>query len=196
MLLFNLGDKGTGKSRLLRQLAWGRLERFPTCSVLVHDPNDQWAKGKAFTNAAAVRAHLKKHGTIPRLTLIKRDTPHRVARLAWDVGTTTCVIDELDTVCTTKSWSQEEWIDEVECGAARALAHYGRHRGVDLWGGFRFTRNVNEDLPGLADFIFLFRHNDAAMADLELLRRRFNPAVADAVLEMEDHECIVWAGSR
>lgn len=128
----------------------------------------------------------------PRVTVIRADTADAVCRLAWDTGNTTCVIDELDAVCTAKRWSQEERLDSVNCGAARALAHYGRHRGVDLFGSFRFTRNVNEDLPALADFVFLLRHSAAAAYDIRTIRLRFGDAYADEVIAMAPHETLIW----
>lgn len=193
MLVIALGDKGTGKSRAIRTLVAARLASSTLCSAVVHDPNEQWSGGAVFGTVAEVRAHIRAKGSIPRLVLVRRDTPHRVCRLAWDIGDTTCVVDELDTVCTAKAWSKKEEIPEFECGAARALAHYGRHRNVDLLGSFRFTRNVNEDIPGLADFVVLMRHSEGGLFDVRLLAQRFGEAYAEQVTQLDDHECIVWS---
>lgn len=119
--------------------------------------------------------------------LIRRDSADAVCQLAWDIRNVTCVIDELDQICTAKRWTSD---------AARNLAHYGRHRGVDLFGAFRFTRNVNEDLPGLADFVFLLRHSAAALYDIRTLQQRFGHELASQTVQLRDHEAVVWSDAR
>ncbi len=192
MIVTAIGDKGTGKSRAVRQLVARRLEQWRTSCAVVHDPAEQWRGGSVFATVAAVRAYLKAKGSLPRLVIVRQDSPHRVCRLAWDLGNLTCVIDEFDSVCTAKRWAKDEWISQVNCGAARALAHYGRHRGVDLMGGFRFTRNVNEDIPGLADYVLIMRHSPGALYDVRALAQRFGVDYSQAATQINDHECLVW----
>lgn len=187
MLVMALGQAGTGKSRLLRQLAWGRLASSTQCSILVHDPFKQWRGGEVFATCREARRAIAERRRLPRLTLVRADSADAVCRLAWDIGQITCVIDELDQVCSSKRWVSE---------AARQIVHYGRHREVDLFGSFRFTRNVNEDIPSRANYIFLMRHSGAALADLELLRRRLGAAYADTVTTLVDHECLVWSEAQ
>ncbi len=194
MIVINLGLPGTGKTRLSRQLAAGRLRRWPTCSVLVHDPAEQWRGGRAFNRADDVRAYIERTGKRPRLIRVRFDTASAVCKLAWDLGCITLVLDEMDTLCTNKAWSGEDEVPEFSCGAGRAIVHYGRHRNVDLIGSFRSTRGVNEDIPGFARFIFVFRHDDKGMADVDLLRRRFGDDFAEAAVRLDDHECLVVKG--
>lgn len=183
MIVLALGQKGSGKSRLLRMLAAARLQRWQTSSVLVHDAQAQYEGGKAFERADDVRRYIQANGSRPRLMLVRQDDAANVCQLAWELGQVTCVIDELDLVCKAKVW---------ESDAARSIAHYGRHRQVDLFGSFRFTRNINEDLPALADFIFLMRHSGAALYDLRTIRQRFGDAYAREVVNLQNHEAIVW----
>lgn len=196
MVILALGQVGSGKSRLLRMLTAGRLTRFPQCSAVVHDPNEQWQGGHPFGTVAEARAYIQKRGAVPRLLLVRRDSASRVCRLAWDIGSTTCVIDELDTVCSAKRWSDEEKISEYGKGAAYCLAHYGRHRQVDLFGSFRSTRNVNEDLPGRANYVFVMRHSAGARFDLLMLGQRFGESYAGEAVNLEDHECLVWTDKQ
>ena len=116
--------------------------------------------------------------------LVRADTPDAVCGLAWDLRRITCVIDELDLCCSQKKWSSP---------MARELAHYGRHRQVDLFGSFRFTRNINEDLPALADFVFLLRHSAKARFDLLAIQQRFGADAARTVVMMPDHHAVVIA---
>lgn len=151
--------------------------------MLVHDRENQWIGGEAFATVADVRKRLADRGSLPRLVRVTRDEAWRVCQLAMDLGTVTCIFDELDMLCSQKKWKHE---------IAHEAFHYGRHRQVDIWGAFRATRNVHEDIPLLVDFVFLFRHSPIATSDLIRVKQRWGEMVRDELVKMSDHECLIW----
>lgn len=159
-----------------------RLRKWLASWAVVHDPHAQW-RAQAFATVADVRAHLTERGSLPRLIAVRADEAENVASFAYELGTCTLVLDELDLACNGKSWAAP---------SVRQVVHYGRHRRVDLLGAFRFTRNVNEDLPSLADYVFVLRHSAAATYDLRTLEQRFGTTVAERATTIADHHCMIW----
>lgn len=156
----------------------------------MHDaqgPEGQWRGGVEFDRAAHVTEYVRDTGKRPRLMRVREAGAagaDATCQLALSLGTLTLVLDEVDLVCRRKQWYSD---------AAENIAHRGRHWNVDLFGAFRFTRNVNEDLPGLTDYWFVFKHKGSALYDLRLLQARFGSEVEAAARDMEPHECVVLA---
>lgn len=178
-----LGKKGTGKSSLLRRLVYQRLQGAPRHTVFFDDSGCQVRGGVVFTSAAQAAKHIAARG-VPRLAVFRGVDVDDIAQLALRVHDVTLVLDELDRACNGKAFSSE---------AVKRIVHYGRHERVDLWGTFRSTRNVSEDLLNAADRIFLLHHSAACYPDIDAIRRRFGPQIADAVTRLEPWRFVAWS---
>lgn len=143
----------------------------------------QWQGGTAYNLARDVEQAAATR-TLPRLCIVRQDSADNVCKTAWKLGTVTLVIDELDHVCTAKKWASP---------VAHDIAHYGRHRRVDLFGSFRSTRNVNEDFPLLADYVLLMHHSSAALYDVRTLGHRFGRENAEQTLTLPPHRGLIWS---
>lgn len=183
MIVLFLGKKGVGKTALERKLIYRRLVERPKSLVFWNDPACQIRGGALFTSIAQARATFRAGGA-PRLSIFRGVDVNDLALLAREVHDTTLVLDEMDRACHGKTWSAPE---------VRHLVQEGRHERVDLFGTFRRTANVNEDLLAAADFVFLFRHSEAAPYDLQTLRLRFGERYAEACTTLEPGRFVVWA---
>jgi len=151
--------------------------------VFWNDPACQIRGGTLFTSVAQARAHFRAVGA-PRLSIFRGVDVNDLALLAREVHDVTLVLDEMDRACQGKRWIAEE---------VRHLVHEGRHERVDLFGTFRRTANVSEDLLSGSDFVFLFRHSEAAPYDLRTIRERFGEQYERAVKTLEPMRFVVWA---
>lgn len=186
MIVLALGKKGSGKTTLLRKLAYRRLCLPARPLVLWHDPGAQLADtvGRHFAAVRTARDWLKLHGSLPQLSVFRGADVEELAKLAIDLGDVTLVMDELDRACRDKRWLSE---------SVRRIVHEGRHLRVDLFGSFRSTRNVSEDLLGQADHVFLMRHTAAGEYDLGTIARRFGDRYASAVQALEPMQFLAWS---
>ena len=128
-------------------------------------------------------AWIRDHNSVPRLIVIRQDTADRVAQLAVRLKDITVVFDELDQLCAGKRWQSV---------AAREIVHYGRHLRIGVLGSFRRTQNVHEDLLSSADAVFLFRHSDGSVRDVDAVKDRFGERYAEIVTRLEDKQFVVW----
>ncbi len=120
---------------------------------------------------------------VPRLTVVRRDDADKVCQLALKMKNVTTVIDELDMLCSGKHWRSE---------AAKQIVHYGRHDQIGLWGTFRRTQNISEDLVANAHAVFMFRHSEASPRDIDAIRDRFGERYAEVVQRLEHMQFVVW----
>jgi hypothetical protein len=185
MLVLALGKKGAGKTTLLRKLIFLRLGGPARPLVFWHDPQAQLndAAGRVFNSVTEARA-VAALGALPQLSIFRSVEIDDLAQFAIAVGSVTLVADELDRAFSGKAWKSD---------AVRKIVHEGRHLRVDLFGTFRSTRNVNEDLLGQADHVFLLRHTQAGYWDLQTLRQRFGDGVADAVQGLDVGQFLIWS---
>lgn len=180
-IVLSIGKKGSGKSALLRKLVWAVLQehRAPKPLVFFHDPQAQ-IRGDVFTSTQAWRSS----ATVPALSVFRGVDVEDLAQLARDVGDVTLVLDELDLVSNDKRWAAP---------TVKQLVHYGRHYRVSLFGGFRRTQNVPEDILSQADHIFLFKHEQRAVYDLRAVAARFGDSYAALVQRLEPGQFVVAA---
>lgn len=180
-IVLSIGKKGSGKSALLRKLVWRVLQEHqrPRPLVFFHDPQAQ-IRGTVFTSTTAWRSS----PAIPALSVFRGVEVEDLAQLARDVGDVTLVLDELDLVSNDKKW---------QAPTVKQLVHYGRHFRVNLFGGFRRSQNVPEDILSQADFVFLFQHEKRAIYDVRAVAARFGDACAAAVVALEPLQFIVAA---
>lgn len=183
MILLTIGKKGAGKSTALRRLVYRRLLESPRSTVFWVDTGCQVKGGALFESIATARAHFASAG-VPRLCIYRGCDVEDVAALALELHDVTLVVDELDRACSGKTW---------RAPSVRRIVHEGRHERVDLWGSFRSTRNVHEDLVGQCDAALLFRQTEAGYYDLQTLKLRFGPAMAEAVQRLEPMHFVMWA---
>jgi len=149
---------------------------------LYHDPACQLsvAPGQIFTSTEEARANK----ALPPLSVFRGCGVDDVAKLAIDIRQhVTLVVDEMDRACRDKRWISEN---------VRRVVHEGRHHQVDLFGTFRSTRNVSEDLISQCDFVFLHRHNSSAIYDVQTVERRFGPSFASAAQRMDPMQFVIW----
>lgn len=183
MIVLFLGKKGVGKTAAERKLIFRRLVERPRSIVFWNDPACQIRGGSVFTSVAQAREQIRARGA-PRLSIFRGVDVEELAQLACDVHDVTLVVDEMDRACQGKRWTSE---------AVRHLVHEGRHERVDLFGTFRRTANISEDLMAQADYIFLFRHSEANPYDLRTVRDRFGERYENAVKTLEPGRFVVWA---
>lgn len=185
MILVALGKKGSGKSAVLRKLATHRLRAAPQALILYHDPACQLddRAGWLCTSIAHARERISRARVLPQLSIFRGVEVEDLARFALEVRDCTLIIDELDRACTGKVWKSE---------SVRRIVHEGRHERIDLWGTFRSTRNVSEDVLNAADAVFLFRHSAAAYYDLQAIEHRLGPSYATACQGLEFGQFVIW----
>lgn len=183
MIVLCLGKKGVGKTALERKLIHRRLVERPKSIVFWNDPACQIRGGRVFTSIDEARRVFSATGA-PRLSLFRGVDVNDLAELARDVHDVTLVLDEMDRACKGKTWTAP---------AVRHLVHEGRHERVDLFGTFRRTANVSEDLLAACDFAFLFRHSEASPYDLQTIRMRFGETYEAAVRTLEPGRFVIWA---
>lgn len=186
MVVLFLGKKGSGKSALCRKIVYRRLLESPRALTLYHDPACQIRAeaGKLFTSCEAAREALKRSGVLPQLCVFRGVEVDDLARFAMEVRDCTLVIDELDRACNGKEWRSQH---------VRRIVHEGRHERVDLFGTFRSTRNVSEDIINAADAVFLFRHSQAAVFDLRIVEQRLGLAYAEACQGLGFGQFLTWS---
>lgn len=182
MIALAIGKKGSGKSTLLRRLVWRRVKASPQSTTFYHDPGCQVRGGVQFDSDRQALAHFERYG-LPRLAVFRGVELESVARLALAVHDVALVADELDRACHGKTWVAP---------SVRRIVHEGRHERVDLFGTFRSTRNVNEDLLGQADYSFLLRHTVGSPYDLQTIRQRYGAGAVAAVTALEPMHFIAW----
>jgi DNA helicase HerA-like ATPase len=120
---------------------------------------------------------------VPWLSVFRwLDDPDELAQLACEVGACTLVLDELDRAAHNKEW-RSPWV--------RRIVHEGRHYRVNLWGTFRRTQNVPEDIITQADRIYVFRHSAAALYDLRALER-LGPEYPSIATQLAVGQFVVW----
>lgn len=153
--------------------------------VLWHDPGAQIdaSRGALFTSVDAAEEYWRLNRGLPSLCVFRDIDVDELCVFAMKVRDVTLVIDELDRVCKGKHW---------ESPAAKRIVHEGRHKRVDLFGTFRSTRNVNEDIIGQADYIFLFRHGQSAYYDLQTVDLRLGPQWAEVAKTLPIKRFAVW----
>jgi len=159
-----------------------RLIRTDRPPVWLFDPGAQVQGGKRYESAAQLAADLSR-GVCPQLAVVCGGEVEELAALALRVRYLTLWIDEMDRACNDKKWLAP---------SVKTIVHEGRHKHIDLFGSFRFTRNVSEDLIGSSDAVFLFHTSTAAVYDLQTIRQRFGPHYADAVVSLERHRFVIW----
>jgi hypothetical protein len=137
-----------------------------------------------FTDVSQARAQLSATRALPSLSVFRDVDVDELCAFAADVRDVTLVIDELDRVCVGKNWVSKH---------AKRIVHEGRHKRVDLFGTFRSTRNVNEDLIGQADYIFLFRHGTGAYYDHQTLELRLGPQWSEVTKRLQPMHFAVWS---
>ena len=183
MILLAIGKKGSGKSALLRKICSQALRQGSL--IFYHDPNEQLRQGagKVYTSIDAWVADPE-----PTLLSIFRDVePEDIAALALRVKDVTVVLDEMDQAFVNKSYGVG-----ARSSAIRKIIHEGRHYRVNLWGGFRRTANVSEDLMSQSDYVFLLRANPASPSDITAIEKRLGPAFAAAAQRFEFGQVTVW----
>lgn len=165
-----------------------RASLEPYVCLVWHDPGAQLSVPRALTVETTddARAWISARGTLPRLTVVRRDTADRVAQLALSLKSVTLILDELDQVCAGKRWLSE---------AARDIVHYGRHLRVALMGTFRRTQNVHEDLIAMADTAFIFRHSSGSPRDIDAVKDRFGSEYAEVAQRLEPMQFVTWRDS-
>ena len=186
MIVLALGKKGSGKTALIRKLAYLRLRSGLTPLILYHDPGAQidHRRGALFTSVEDAEAYWRANKALPGLSVFRDVDVDELCLLAMQIKDVTLVIDELDRVCKGKHW---------ESPAAKRIVHEGRHKRVDLFGTFRSTRNVNEDIIGQSDYIFLFRHGGGAYYDLQTVDLRLGPQWAQIARSLAPKHFAVWS---
>lgn len=182
MVILSLGKKGSGKTALLRKLAYHRLRQTRSL-IWWHDPGCQVKAGKIFESIEQARETFAKIG-VPRLCVFRDIDVEALASLAISVKDLTLVIDEMDLACSGKKWIAP---------SVERIVHYGRHLRCDLFGTFRSTRNVSEDLLNAVDYAFLFRHNAASEYDIHTIRRRFGISYSSAVTQLQPLQFVIWS---
>jgi hypothetical protein len=152
---------------------------------LYHDPACQLSEGAGVlcTSVELARTRLARDGVLPQLTIWRGVDVEDLARFALQVRDCTLIVDELDRACTGKIWKSD---------SVRRIVHEGRHERIDLWGTFRSTRNVSEDLLNAADAVFLFRHSVAAYYDLQAIEHRLGPSYAIACQSLGFGQFVIW----
>lgn len=121
---------------------------------------------------------------VPHLSVFREiDEIDDLAKLAWAVGDCTLWLDELDRACENKRWSSPY---------VRRIVHEGRHRGVSLWGTFRFTSSVPEDLLSIAHKVFFFHVGEMGLYELRGIMQRLGPSYAETIPTLARGECVVW----
>lgn len=185
-VVVSIGKKGMGKSTALRRLAYRLLQHRPETAIFWHDPGCQLRGGRVFASVLEARAAFAAQG-MPRLSIFRGAgvDVNELAQLALEIHDVVLVLDELDRACSGKEWRAQ---------AVKRIVHEGRAERVDLWGTFRNTRNVNEDLIGAADVIFVFHHSAASPYDLQMLRQRFG-LDPDALVALPPKAFVVWSDS-
>lgn len=187
MVVAVIGKKGSGKTALLRKLTYRVHASRPTPLIFWHDPNEQIrdAGARVFQSVAAARSYIERHQAVPSLSLFRGRgvDVDELAQLALDVRDVVLVIDELDRACTAKKWKSPH---------VERIVHEGRHERVSLFGSFRRTANVHEDIVSQADYVFIFRHSLSNPWDLDNIKRRFGVRVADEVRRLPRHRFVIW----
>lgn len=183
MIVLFLGKKGVGKTALERKLIYRRLVERPRSIVFWNDPACQIRGGALFTSVDAARSHFRAQGA-PRLSIFRNVDVDELARLACEVHDVTLVLDEMDRACNGKTWTAP---------TVRHIVQEGRHERVDLFGTFRRTANVSEDLLSGSDYVFLFRHSTANPYDLQTIAKRFGENYERAVQTLEPGRFVIWA---
>lgn len=154
--------------------------------MLYHDPGGQidHSKGALFTDVGDAEAYWRANRALPSLSVFRDVDVDDLCAFAMTVRDVTLVIDELDRVCRGKHWESQ---------AAKRIVHEGRHKRVDLFGTFRSTRNVNEDIIGQADHVFIFRHSGASYYDLQTVDLRLGPQWAGLAKNLPLKHFVVWS---
>ncbi|MCK4958714.1 MAG: hypothetical protein KAT00_04930 [Planctomycetes bacterium] len=147
-----------------------------------HDPGAQIAQGVVLTVDEA-RVHWSA-GSLPQFCVFRGEGVEAVAQLAVEVGDLTLCIDELDQACREKRWLSP---------TTQAITQYSRHYRVDLFGSFRATRNVSEDLLAQSDYVFLLRHNPSSIYDIRTIEARFGEHYANIVANLEPKHFVIWS---
>lgn len=147
--------------------------------LLWHDPAGQVTGGKVYHSVAEFLADPE----LGYLSIFRNVEVEAVAQLALRMGDVTLVLDEMDRACTDKDWTAP---------SVKTIVMEGRHYRVCLWGSFRRTRNVPEDLVSQTDYAFLFRTTSAAPGDIITIRQRFGPAFAQVVQTQPPFAFAIW----
>jgi len=136
--------------------------------------------GRVYTSAAAYMRDPRPMG----LSVFRGVDVEDVARLALDVRDVTLVVDEMDRACENKRWHSP---------SVKRIVHEGRHFRCGLFGTFRRTANVSEDLLSQVDFAFLFRTSQTSPYDLLTIKQRFGERYALEVQTLGFGEFVVWS---
>lgn len=132
---FFVGKKRSGKTTLMRDMADVWVDRGSRFVVL--DRTTEWAPVPGYIEVLRVHDGW---------------TGETAAERALDRAPCVFVCDEIDL------WipNNPHALDKLPC--LKAVVHYGRHDGVASMFACRRSVNVNQDIPALADFAYVFRH--------------------------------------
>lgn len=150
-------------------------------AIFYHDPQAQIddSSGRVFTSSAEWAADPQP----PYLSVFRECEVEEVARLALRVRGVTVVVDEMD-----RGFDGKRWVSK----SLRRIVHEGRHFRVSLFGTFRRTANVSEDILSQADYVFLFKTSASSPYDLQTIEKRFGNGIAERVQHLDAHQFVVW----
>ncbi len=159
-----LGDRGSGKSRLMRHVAREAASRNRI--VLVHDIMGDWLKWGPYPDSIIVRADLNAEN---------------MAKLAIANAPCTLVYDEIRDALPLGGGGSPTALDIVT---------YGRHYNVTLMGSTQRPALVNNSLRALITQAFVFHMK--IKSDLKWLEDNLSPDLATAVPNLKPGEFIHW----
>lgn len=138
---------------------------------------------RRWRSVAECRAHIAAGGGLPPVNLFDGEDIEGICQLAVAIKDVTVVLDEFDRATDGKKWLSP---------TAKRIVHEGRHIRVGLWGTFRRTASVSEDLLTQADWVFLFRHSEFGTYDLRGLEQRLGADIVRTIQSLEVGQFVAW----
>ena len=176
MILLVFGKRKTGKTELTRQISY-YLARESLC--LVSDPIGQWPG-----NYARRLEDLPRMATLPRLITFCEDEAADVAYTARRLAPNVTIFDEMDFLCSARSWKSDDGED---------ICKRGRHikpGGVGLVLNTQRTTSCHSDLRSLCDKVCVFQMDHPL--DLDAFSGWLGPQYAEAIERLPQHHFVMW----
>lgn len=192
-LIFAVGQKGAGKSSLIRRWAsqhprtlwldavWEELEGAPAGSI-AYDLDEL----QALLRDRARHSHWRlifagARADYPAAVQLLQPVHPRAPGYAQAVGGVTVVCGEADVLAPNNGRMEE---------SVRDLIHRGRHHRVSLFAAARRPAEVARDLSSQADLLVFFQV--AEPRDVQWVRARIGDAAAEAVAALAGHDYLLY----
>lgn len=183
-IILVIGKRGSGKSYLVKKLIqsrtrlliWDLMSEYTGCVVFTAE---EWETFRAFF----LKVYYKKFRIAYR-PLHPKEEIDRIARLIYELGNVTFVVEEIDAIC------GSNYIDPtLEC-----ILHRGRHRNIELIGVTPAPFGINRDLTRQAKEVYIFNTNEPR--DREYIRNLLGSETEKMLDSLGQYEYVFWRDNQ